>query len=105
MIHEMGLAEKYGAGMAKAAQTVRELGREIGVDANYLIPFAFRSGTLYKMHLAEVAYIVELRSKPQGHFSYREIACQMHDQLVKRFPILKGQIRVTPFSDSNPLTR
>ncbi len=105
LILEMGLADVYNASMAQASKTVRELSWKIGVDANYLIPFGYRSATLYKMHLAQAAYIIELRSRPQGHFSYREVVCQMHDQLKKRFSFLDDHIRVTPFSDSNLLIR
>jgi hypothetical protein len=105
LVSEMGLVETYNSGMVQAGKTVRELSRKIGVDANYLIPFGYRSATLYKMHLAQAAYLIELRSRPQGHFSYREVACQMYDQLKKRFPFLDNYIRVTPFSDSNLLVR
>ena len=107
LISEMGLAEVYNSGMAQAGRTVRGLRREVGVDADYLIPFGYRSATLYKMHLAQAAYMIELRSKPQGHFSYREVVCQMYEQLIKRFPILDGHIRVISFTDTdaNLLTR
>ncbi len=105
LVSEMGLAETYNSGMAQAGKIVSELSRRIGVDANYLIPFGYRSATLYKMHLAQAAYMIELRSKPQGHFSYREVACQMHDLLKKRFSFLDDYIRVTSFSDSNLLIR
>lgn len=105
MVSKMGLDDIYDAGMAKAGDTVRELEREIGVDAHYLIPFAFRSGTLYKMHLAQAAYVTELRSGIKGHFSYREIACQMHDLLVERLPLLARHCRVTPFKTEDLLKR
>lgn len=105
LVHEMGLADVYNSGMVQAGKTVRELSRKVGVDANYLIPFGYRSATLYKMHLAQAAYIIELRSRPQGHFSYREVVCHMHDQLKKRFSFLDDYIRVTPFSDLNLLVR
>ena len=105
LISEMGIADAYNAIMAKAGKTVRSLSQKIGVDANYLIPFGFRSATLYKMDIRQAAYMIELRSKPQGHFSYREIVCQMHEQLKNRFPFLDDHIRVTPFGDSNLLIR
>ena len=105
LVLEMELAEVYNSGMAQAGKTVRELRREIGVDADYLLPFGYRSATLYKTHLAQAAYMIKLRSKPQGHFSYRKVVCQMYDQLVGRFPFLKDCIRVTPFADSHLLTR
>jgi len=105
LVYEMGLADVYNSGMAQAGKTVRELSRKIGVNANYLIPFGYHSATLYKMDFGQAAYMIELRSKPQGHFSYREVVCQMYSQLIKRFPILDGRIRVTPFNESNLLIR
>ncbi len=105
LVNEMGLAGDFNNGMLLVSNAIDELEREIGVDANYLVPFAFRSGTLYKMHLAEAVYVSELRSGTQGHFSYREIACQMHDQLLKLVPEMAGRIRVTPLQQENLLKR
>ena len=105
LIKKIGLTDDYDRGMLKVKLWINDLKKEIGVDANYLIPFAFRSGTLYKMHLAEAVYISELRSGTQGHFSYREVACQMHDQLLKLAPFLTDKIRVTPFEQENLLKR
>lgn len=105
IIDEMELTEKYNGVMEGMAHTVRGLEKEIGVDAHYLIPFAYRTGTLYKMHLAQAVYMSELRSGIKGHFSYREVACQMHDQLAQRLPFLRKNSRVTPLDQVDPLTR
>jgi hypothetical protein len=47
------------------------------------------------MDLAELAYIVETRTKPAGHFSYREIAYDMYRAFESRYPALARHIRVT----------
>lgn len=105
LIKKMGLGDDYDEGMFKVGLWVNNLSNNMGVDANYLLPFAFRSGTLYKMHLAQNVYMSELRSGTQGHFSYREVACQMHDRLVELVPALAGKIRITPFEQENLLKR
>lgn len=105
ILNEAGLASRYIEGMAQVPRIVAEFRDEVGVEANYLLPFAYRSRTLYKMDLAEAAYITELRSGVAGHFSYREAACKMYDLLVERHPFFKGKFRVTPFETENLLKR
>ncbi len=91
--------------MRSVGEAVEALRVQIGVDADYLIPFAYRSGTLYKMHLAEAAYIEELRSGSAGHFSYRDVACKMYDRMAERWPFIKEHVRVTPFGVYDPFKR
>jgi thymidylate synthase ThyX len=62
--------------------------------AEYVIPLAYRKRTLFKMDLAEVVYISELRTKPEGHISYRRVAYAMYQEAVKRYPGLAPMFRV-----------
>jgi thymidylate synthase ThyX len=50
------------------------------------------------MDFAEAQYIIELRSAPAGHFSYRRIAWEMFLALQRQHPALARQIRVTDFT-------
>jgi len=47
------------------------------------------------MDFAELAYIVETRTTPAGHFSYRQIAYDMYQAFESRYPALARHIRVT----------
>jgi hypothetical protein len=47
------------------------------------------------MDLAELVYITELRTKPAGHFAYRNIAFQMYEAAVKQTPMLEKCFNVT----------
>lgn len=105
IVFEAGLTPRYIKGMVRVPRIVAEFRDEVGVGANYLLPFAYRSRTLYKMDLAEAAYITELRSGVAGHFSYREVACKMYNLLVERYPFFEGKFRVTPFETENLLKR
>jgi hypothetical protein len=61
---------------------------------------------LFKMDLAEAAYIAELRTKAGGHFSYRRIAYQMYEALAARYPTLARFVRATdPTAQDDMLTR
>ena len=71
---------------------------EAAQSALYLLPLATRIRSLFKMDFAEAQYIIELRSGPAGHFSYRRIAWEMYLALPRQHPALARQIRVTDFT-------
>jgi thymidylate synthase ThyX len=54
----------------------------------YVTPLGYLHRTQFKMDLAEAYYIIELRTKPQGHISYRKIAYEMYEILNSRWPEL-----------------
>ena len=71
---------------------------EAAQSANYLLPLATRVRSLFKMDFAEAQYIIELRSGPAGHFSYRRVAWEMYLALQHQHPELAKHIRVTDFT-------
>jgi thymidylate synthase ThyX len=79
-----------------AAASEKSAGQEA---AEYLIPLSYRKRTLFKMDFAEVVYISELRTKPEGHISYRRVAYAMYEAAVKRYPALKNIFRVKDISE------
>jgi thymidylate synthase ThyX len=46
--------------------------------ASYAIPMAYRVRFYMEMNAREAMHLIELRSAPQGHASYRRIAQAMH---------------------------
>lgn len=54
----------------------------------YMIPLGYRHMSTFQMDLRELYYVVELRTKPQGHISYRRIAYQMYELAKERYPDL-----------------
>ena len=94
-----GLREHYDAVMERVQEAFTQLKRtdaeDAGTDAIYLLPLAFRKRTLFKMDLAEAAYISELRTTAAGHFSYRRIAYLMYEAVAQRYPALARHFRVT----------
>jgi hypothetical protein len=71
---------------------------EAAQSALYLLPLATRIRSLFKMDFAEAQYIIELRSGPAGHFSYRRVAWEMFLALKRQHPALAAHIRVTDFT-------
>jgi thymidylate synthase ThyX len=92
---EAGLAVRYKAAIEKvihAGDKIASSGTHAGL---YLLPMAFRKRTLFKMDFAEALYISELRSGAAGHFSYRNVAYAMYEEVTRKHPSLARYFRVT----------
>ena len=105
LVKEAGKSEDFSKNMEHVALRVNQLKHAIGNNADYLIPFAFRTGTLYKMDYRQAEYMTVLRSTPQGHFSYREVAVEMDKQLRELIPVLERHSRITPFENEDIFKR
>lgn len=60
-------------------------------DANllqYVIPLGYLHRSRFQMTLQELYYIVELRTRPHGHMSYRRVAYRMFELAESRYPRL-----------------
>jgi thymidylate synthase ThyX len=100
---EAGLEAAYEAAVQSAhaayATFVRGSSSEAAATAQYLLPLGTRNRALFKMDFAEALYISELRSQPQGHFSYRRIAWEMYQAVRKAHPVLAPYFRVTDVNE------
>jgi len=68
---------------------------EAAESAKYVLPLATKNRALFKMDFAEALYISELRSAPQGHFSYRRVAWEMYRAVERTHPTLAKYFRAT----------
>jgi thymidylate synthase ThyX len=51
----------------------------LGDAAQYAVPMAFRIRFVMQMNAREAMHLIELRTTPQGHPAYRQVAQIMHD--------------------------
>ena len=93
-----GALASYTATMDGCAEAIQELAKgentEAAQNAQYAIPLGYRKRTLFKMDFAEAVYISELRTGPAGHFSYRNAAYAMFEEVKKKYPALAHYFRV-----------
>jgi thymidylate synthase ThyX len=94
-LDEAGLVPRYRAAMVAAHGAYGKLAVGHPESAQYALPLGTRKRALFKMDFAEALYISELRSAPQGHFSYRKIAWEMYCAVKKQHPALAEYFRVT----------
>jgi len=94
-VGDASVIDAYRAAMEEAGEVSEKIEAHAPGIGQYALPLGYRRRALFKMDMAELAYIVETRSKPAGHFSYREISVEMHDEFRRRHPSLSRFIRVT----------
>ena len=100
---EAGLQHQYESAMLDAhaawAKLAQSVAPEYAASADYLLPLGTRTRALFKMDFAEAVYISEIRSQPQGHFSYRRIAWEMYEAVRRQHPTLAQYFRVADVNE------
>jgi thymidylate synthase ThyX len=89
---EAGLAGRMGEALKRAATSWRALASVDPIHAQYVVPLAFRKRFLMRMNLREAYHFVALRSRVQGHESYRRVAWAVRDAIERVHPNLGALI-------------
>lgn len=95
----IGEETRYVSAMDAAGELAHLLDELQPGLGQYALPLGYRRRALFKMDSSQLTYMVEQRTAPAGHFSYREIAYQMFQAFRERHPLLARQIRVTELGD------
>jgi thymidylate synthase ThyX len=94
LIEEAGLLPRYREALLRAADAFATVRKRFLDAAAYLVPFAFLQRVRIVFDPRQVGYFVELRSAPEGHFSYRQVAIAMFEQLAAVAPRFARFVRV-----------
>ncbi|MGH2637468.1 MAG: FAD-dependent thymidylate synthase [Actinomycetota bacterium] len=82
-VAESGLADEWHGVMEDSANTWGALADSAGRDvAQYAVSMAYRIRFVMQMTAREAMHLIELRSGPQGHPTYRRVAQLMHDLIA-----------------------
>jgi thymidylate synthase ThyX len=93
---DLGVATDVYESLASHCADVRSLPvNDPKMPRIYLQPLAMNIRSLFLMDYAQAAYMIELRSKPSGHFSYRKAMQEMHERLQFVTPHVAKHIRVS----------
>ena len=77
-----GLAEPYAESLERSAELHAALAEHFPEQAAYAVPLAYRIRYAMEFSAREAMHLLELRSAPQGHPTYRRIAQEMHRQIA-----------------------
>ena len=75
--------------MMAAHSAYKEINKDLPFEAQYVSTLANYTRWYMGMNLREAFWVSELRSTPQGHFSYRTIAQDMFIKAQEVYPFLK----------------
>jgi len=78
VIEEAGLTERYVASVERSRLLAEALLPTFPVESVYAVALAYRVRYSMQMNAREAMHLLELRSGPQGHASYRWVAQEMH---------------------------
>ncbi len=79
---DVGLLDRWDDMMGRASDLFELLRSATNADvAQYVVPFAFKIRYILDMNAREAFHLLELRTQPAGHPSYRRVSQEMHRQI------------------------
>lgn len=75
---DAGGADAYAASQDACASLARDLAEEFPAEVPYAVTLAHRIRFTMTLNAREAMHLIELRSQPQGHETYRVVAHDMH---------------------------
>lgn len=78
LVDEAGQAALFDDAMERSAALHEDLAGEFPEQAGYAVAMAYRVRYAMQFNAREAIHLLELRSSPQGHPSYRRVALEMH---------------------------
>lgn len=83
-IAEASYTEPFEDAMGAAADLYDSLISDFPDQASYVVPFAYRVRYSMQFNAREAMHMLELRTQPEGHRSYRNICRQMHQLIAEK---------------------
>jgi len=93
LMEQAGLAVEYANVLEHAAEQQQRVARTFPAAAGYVTPFAFLQRVRISFDPRQTAYFIELRSGPEGHFSYRQVALDMWARIKTVSPLFAEYVR------------
>ncbi len=93
LLKDAGLDAGYREVLDRAADLQELVAREHPLAAGYVTPFAFLQRVRIIFDPRQVAYFIELRSGPEGHFAYRQSALDLFREVQRVSPVFAQFIR------------
>ncbi len=104
-IAEAGFGKEFNSLMKKAAAVYRKIAAAMPLEAQYAVPMAYRIRYLMQFNLREAYHLIELRTVPQGHPSYRHVAQEMLRQIQAVHPSLAKWMKYANMDELDALGR
>ncbi len=84
----LGIEKEYRECLTKTKQTFDKIRKKHPEQGQYVVNFAYNYPYFMKFNLREACHLIELRTVPQGHIDYRQVAQQMFKEINRVHPNL-----------------
>jgi thymidylate synthase ThyX len=78
LVDDAGLRDRYVASLERSRSLAEEMSEAFPIESAYAVALAYRIRYSMQMNAREAMHILELRSGPEGHPTYRWVAQEMH---------------------------
>jgi len=92
-IVEIGLEKEFKECMDASKRVFDSMRRKIPQQAQYVVNFAYNYPFFMHLNLREACHLIELRTIPQGHIDYRQVAQKMFLSIKKAHPNISSIIK------------
>jgi hypothetical protein len=103
VIREAGFADRFEESLGRSADLFYDMRAEFPEQSQYCVALAFRIRYVMQMNAREAMHLIELRSGPQGHPSYRRVAQEMA-RLIREeagHSVIANSMQFVDFSDTD----
>jgi thymidylate synthase ThyX len=84
LVDEAGVADLFNETMERSADLYEALSPEFPAEASYAVSMAYRVRYIMQFNAREAMHMLELRTAPQGHPSYRRVCLEMHRLIAEQ---------------------
>jgi len=89
----LGIDKDFKDCMYKSKEVFEMIRKKHQAHAQYVVNFAYNYPYFMRLNLREACHLIELRTVPQGHIDYRDVAQNMFKEIKKVHPNLSKIIR------------
>ena len=97
-IDAMGYSREFAECMESTRDIFESMEKQMPHQAQYVVNFAYNYPYMMQINLRELCHLVELRTTPQGHPDYRQMAQEMYHMAASRHPTLSRIIKFANMS-------
>lgn len=105
LIAKAGLETLYHESFAQSRELHSRLSSYGSAVAQYAVLFGHKLNWRWTLNFREAMHVIELRTTPQGHPSYRRICQAMYEQISSVHPHLAATMRFVNCGEDPELTR
>ncbi len=99
-IIEIGEEKNFKEQMHNAAETFYKIKKDLKNEAQYIVPFAYKTRFSIVANLRELYHLIELRSTIHGHHDYRRIVLKMLGEIKKVHPELVKHMQFVDYREA-----